>query len=81
MEQASVERNFDQRLRDFARDFFVPCNEADLVRPLCLLLDFLRVEDDYDLLSDGAPVAATELEGVGGALELLHPCREIPSLT
>ena len=80
MEQADVEGCRDQRLRGFARDFFVGANEADLVRPLCLLLDFLRVEEDQDLLAEGASVSDTQLEGAGGDLELLHPCIEIPSL-
>ena len=37
-------------LLKFVRDFFVPAYEADLIQPLCLLLDFLRVTDNvYDL--------------------------------
>ena len=69
------------RLRSFARDFFVDANEFDLVRPLCLLLGFLNVEDDRDLRSSGASVADLRFEGTGGGLELLHPWQELVGWT
>ena len=61
--------------------FFVDENEFDLVRPLCLLLGFLNVEDGRDLRTVGASVSDLRFEGSGGSLELLHPCQELPGLT
>ena len=80
IEQDSLEQA-DGRLRSFVRDFFVDGNEYDLVRPLCLILGFLNVDDDHDLRLHGASVADFRFEGAGGGLELLHPCEEIPGLT
>ena len=81
IDQEHVRETVDGRLRNFARDFFVDGHESDLVRPLCLILGFLNVEDDRDLRSHGASVADFRFEGAGGGLELLHPCQEIPGLT
>ena len=80
-EHENVKKNLDVRLQSFARDFFVDANEIDLVRPLCLILGFLNVEDDHDLRSHGASAEDFGFEGSGGGLELLHPCQEIPGLT
>ena len=67
----------------FARDFFRPENEVDVVRPLCVLLGYLVSNDtDVDLLS--VPSSEGELrryEGDTGALELFHPCYEKPECT
>ena len=40
-------------LVSFARDFFVPCHGASLIRPLCLMLDFVCVEDGVELRAGG----------------------------
>ena len=81
LEQENVTKTMDVRLRSFAQDFFVDVNESELVRPLCLLLGFLNVEDGRDLRGAGASVSDLRFEGTGGSLELLHPCPDMPGLT
>ena len=56
-------------------------NEKDLIRPLCLLLDFLRVDDEVDLRGGGGALTDLRWEGPGGGLELMHPCSQVLGLT
>jgi hypothetical protein len=65
-------------LVSFARDFFVLCHEEALIRPLCLLLDFVRAEDDVDLRAGGWQEAKHIFEGSFQGPELMHPWVEAP---
>ena len=69
-------------LQDFARSFFKPECEAEVIRPLCVLLGYLKSTDAaLDLLKEAPAAALLHNEGEHGALELLHPCLEKPGRT
>ena len=58
---------------------FKPEYEADVLRPLCILLGYLRSTDANVNLLGSNPFAAGLLHQEGEvALELLHPCFEKP---
>jgi hypothetical protein len=53
LKRKQVEGSITPELESFAREFFVPCHEASLIRPLCLMLEFVRAEDGIDLRAGG----------------------------
>ena len=71
------------KLQTFAKELFRPEYEADVVRPLCVLLGYLApTEATVNLLEVSAQDEHLQLyEGQVGALELLHPCLEKPECT
>ena len=78
---AAQRRHEEAALKDFAAEFFKPEYEADVIRPLCILLGYLT--DATVNLFENPPSAAGLLqhEGEVGALERLHPCFDKPECT
>jgi hypothetical protein len=81
LKRKQVEGSITPELESFAREFFVPCHEASLIRPLCLMLEFVRAEDGIDLRAGGWQEANHQFEGSFKGPELLHPWPEAPDTT
>ena len=82
-ERWQSERRIMPELQCFAREVFRNENEARVVRRLCIALGYLKLPDDsYNVLEASPTDAEVDCyEGDVGALQLLHPCIEMPGLT
>ena len=76
LKRKQVESSITPERVSFAREFFVPCHEASLIRPLCLMLEFVRAEDGIDLRAGGWKKAKHQFEGSFKGADLLHPWPE-----
>ena len=74
--QEEQHRGQYRAMQVFAVDFIKPEYEADVIRPLCILLVYLRSTDATVNLRGSYPFAAglLQYEGDVGVLELQHPC-------
>ena len=80
MEQQQCE-NIKRRLRTFAREFFQVDQEAEVVRPLALLLGYIHSAAGEPLEARPGDGSALALEGAVGQLELFHACPMRPYST
>ena len=73
--------NIMGRLRTFARDFFQVDKEAEVARPLALLLGYINSAAGEPLEARPGDASALALEGAVGQLELFHACPQRPYST
>ena len=73
--------NIMGRLRMFAREFFQVDREAEVVRPLALLLGYINGAAGQPLEARAGDACFLALEGAVGQLELFHACPQLPFLT
>ena len=81
LKRKQVESSITPELESFAREFFVLCHEASLIRPICLMLEFVRADDGIDLRAGGRQEANHQFEVSFKGPELLHPWPEASETT
>ena len=69
------------RLRTFAREFFQVDKEAEVARPLALLLGYIHSAAGEPLEARPGDASALALEGAVGQLQLFHACPMQPYST